>query len=85
MTLLIAPPGSFSFPSGHTGSSFAAACSLTLSNRRNGWWAIPLAVLIAFSRLYLSVHYPTDILAGALLGFFSALAARRLLYGGART
>ena len=85
LTLLIAPPGSFSFPSGHTGSSFAAACSLTLANRRNGWWAIPMAVLIAFSRLYLSVHYPTDILAGALLGLFSALAACWLLRGGAQT
>ncbi|MEY8439102.1 phosphatase PAP2 family protein [Anaerotruncus colihominis] len=85
LTLLIPPPGSFSFPSGHTGSSFAAACSLTLSNRRNGWWAIPLAILIAFSRLYLCVHYPTDTLAGALLGLLSALAARRLLRGGAQT
>ena len=83
LTLLIPPPDSFSFPSGHTGSSFAAACSLTLSDRRNGWWAIPLAALIAFSRLYLSVHYPTDILAGALLGLVSALAARWLLRGGA--
>ncbi len=61
------PPG-YSFPSGHTGAAFAAAVSLRLSGR--GAWipALVLACLIALSRLYLYVHYPSDVLAGALLG-----------------
>ena len=66
--LLIARPGDFSFPSGHTGASFAATAALYCSR---SWIWIPslmLAVLIAFSRLYLYVHYPTDVLAGMLLG-----------------
>ena len=66
--LLIARPGDFSFPSGHAGASFAAASALYFSRNRLWVPSLMLAVLIAFSRLYLYVHYPTDILAGALLG-----------------
>lgn len=81
---LLPPQSDFSFPSGHTCASFAAAfvCwkSLQLAakqekNRRKelccrigGWSAILLAVLIAGSRLYLGVHYPTDVLGGMLIG-----------------
>lgn len=78
VSLLIPPPGSSSFPSGHTGSSFACAAAIFLLNRKWGVPALALAALIAFSRLYLSVHYPTDLLAGALLGVGSALLARWL-------
>lgn len=73
--LLIPRPTDFSFPSGHTGASFAAAAALRGSSR---WLRIPawiLAALIAFSRLYLYVHYPTDVLAGALLGCMAGWAA----------
>lgn len=66
--LLIERPIDYSFPSGHTASSFAAASALYFS-RKKLW--IPTAVLagmIGFSRLYLYVHYPTDVLAGALIG-----------------
>ena len=68
VVLLIARPDDFSFSSGHTGASFSAVASLYFS--RSKFWipALILAVLIAFSRLYLYVHYPTDILAGMLLG-----------------
>lgn len=66
--LLIKPPSSFSFPSGHTLSSFGAATALLLANRRLGIPALALAFLIAFSRLYLFVHYPSDVLAGIILG-----------------
>jgi len=66
--LLIARPMDYSFPSGHTLASFAAATAIFLNNRRFGLWAYILATLIAFSRLYLYVHYPTDILAGIILG-----------------
>ena len=74
--LLISPPHSFSFPSGHTGSSFAAAFSIRMMDRRWGTAALILAGLIAFSRFYLTVHFFTDILAGVLLGIGSALFAR---------
>lgn len=66
--LLISMPTDYSFPSGHTLSSVIGATVLTKTDRRFGWAAIPLAVIIAFSRLYLFVHYPSDILAGVLLG-----------------
>lgn len=76
--LLIPPPLDPSFPSGHTGASFAAAFALFF--KRNRLW-IPLAilaVLMAGSRLYLYVHYPTDVLAGAFLGILSGWAGNRL-------
>lgn len=66
--LLISCPTDFSFPSGHTQSSMIAATILTMGNKKFGYVAIPLAVLIAFSRLYLYVHFPTDILGGAIMG-----------------
>lgn len=73
--LLISKPTDFSFPSGHTLSSFAAATAIVLNNRRFGFPALALASLIAFSRLYLQVHYFSDVLAGMLLGSLCALAA----------
>lgn len=72
--LLTSMPTDYSFPSGHTLSSVIGATVLTKTNRRFGWAAIPLAVIIAFSRLYLFVHYPSDILAGAVLGVVIGLA-----------
>lgn len=66
--LLIANPTDYSFPSGHTLSSVIGATVLTKANRKFGLAAIPLAALIAFSRLYLYVHFPTDILGAAVLG-----------------
>ena len=62
ITLLVATPHDFSFPSGHTLASFEAAIALTVYNRKWGIPAIVLAAVIAFSRLYLYVHYPTDVL-----------------------
>lgn len=66
--LLIANPTDYSFPSGHTLSSVIGATVLTKANRKFGFAAIPLAALIAFSRLYLYVPFPTDILGAAVLG-----------------
>lgn len=68
MQLLIKKPRSFSFPSSHSMQSFSFATSIFLINKK---WGIPcliLASLIAFSRLYLYVHFPTDVLIGTLLG-----------------
>lgn len=66
--LLIANPTDYSFPSGHTLSSVISAVILAKTDRRFGHAAIPLAVLIAFSRLYLYVHFPSNVLASAVLG-----------------
>lgn len=68
VSLLIARPTDYSFPSGHTGASFAAASAMFFGKNRLWIPAAAIAVLIAFSRLYLYVHYPSDVLAGALLG-----------------
>lgn len=68
VSLLIANPTDYSFPSGHTLSSVIGAYMLTAANRWFGWAAIPLAALIAFSRLDLFVHFPTDVLASVVLG-----------------
>lgn len=73
--LLLKAPTDFSFPSGHTGASFAVVGALLLG--KNKLW-IPagiLSVLIGFSRMYLYVHYPTDVLAGAVLGMITAWLA----------
>lgn len=66
--LLVAAPSDYSFPSGHTIASFEAAAALTLHHRKPGIPALILAALISFSRLYLYVHYPTDVLASVVLG-----------------
>ena len=66
--LLIEAPHDFSFPSGHTIASFEAATVLMLKDRKWGIPALILAGIIAFSRLYLYVHYPTDVLVSILLG-----------------
>lgn len=66
--LLVAPPGDFSFPSGHTGAAFACAAALFFSRSRLWVPVLVLAVVMGFTRLYLYVHYPTDVVAGALLG-----------------
>ncbi len=65
---IIKLPKSYSFPSGHTTSSFAAFGVFLFSKARYKYWVLALASLIAFSRLYLHVHYPSDVLAGILLG-----------------
>lgn len=79
--LLIARPSDYSFPSGHTMAAAIGATILTAADRHFGWAAIPLAVLIAFSRMYLYVHFPSDILGGAVLGVGIGLL---MLYAGRR-
>ena len=73
--LLVAKLHDFSFPSGHTLVSFEAATALWFYHRKWGIAAFVLATLIALSRLYLFVHYPTDVLVGAVLGIGIGLAA----------
>ena len=71
--LLISPPSGFSFPSGHTCASFAAATVLCRQFRKWGVPALILASLIGFSRIFLFVHFPTDVLAGMVLGIACGL------------
>ena len=75
--LLIESPGDYSFPSGHSLASFEGAVSILLYHKKWGLAAVVLAALIAFSRLYLFVHFPTDVLAGTLLGILIAVLVHR--------
>lgn len=65
---LIQPSDRFSFPSGHAGAAFLMATLITLHYPVWALAAYPLALIIGFSRVVLGVHYPTDIVAGAVLG-----------------
>jgi len=73
-----------SFPSGHTATAFAFACFVWMQVRGTrsawiGWLAWGLAVLIGISRIYRGVHYPSDVLAGAVIGVLCCLSLWRLL------
>lgn len=78
VSLLIPRPDDFSFPSGHTGASFAAVSALYTSRNRLWMSSLLLAALIAFSRLYLYVHYPTDVLAGVVIGTMAGWAGTKI-------
>lgn len=78
VNLLISAPKDYSFPSGHTAASFAAVGAMCFTKYKQ--WKIfgVIALIIAFSRLYLYVHFPTDVLFGALLGLIFAFLAYKL-------
>ena len=75
--LLISPPSSYSFPSVNVAYAFAASSGASLAARRLlgrvplwGWGFLALAAVISYSRIYVGVHYPGDVLGGAMLGLF---------------
>lgn len=86
LTILIERPGEFSFPSGHTANSMCVGAILWMISQQcgrlkdeklyfpkaGGWFFLVLSVLIGLSRLYVGVHYPTDVLGGALIAILDA-------------
>ncbi|MFH9576155.1 phosphatase PAP2 family protein [Streptomyces sp. NPDC017230] len=72
------PTGDWSFPSNHATIAGASAAALALIRRTIIWLTAPLALLMAFSRIFVGVHYPHDVAAGLLLGAVVAIAAIRL-------
>lgn len=68
-----------SFPSDHATIAFAIAWTIFLHSHKLGAWFLVSAVLIALGRVYVGVHYPSDVLAGALLGAISALVIKKLI------
>jgi undecaprenyl-diphosphatase len=84
--LLVSENDPFSFPSGHSGNIFALAVSLGLNwtfkigkkSIKLIWVLIPIAFIIGFSRIYIGVHYPFDVLIGALIGITGGLIATNI-------
>ena len=77
ITLLIKAPIDYSFPSGHTATSVVCSYLISCRYKKLRIVVIPLAVLIAFSRMYIGVHYPTDILGGVVLGIVCGMVIRK--------
>jgi YegS/Rv2252/BmrU family lipid kinase len=77
--LPVSPPGSFSFPSGHSASAFAFATGVALEEPRLLVPILPLAAGVAYSRVHLRVHYPLDVLAGVTIGTAMGLASEPVM------
>ena len=88
--LLVAPLKDYSFPSGHTAASFASVSALYFAGRKRlAVGALVVSILIAFSRMYLYVHYPTDVFGGLIIGllcgWIADLVMKRIVERKART
>lgn len=77
--LIVKKPSSFSCPSTHSAWAFAAATAIFMHHKKAGIGVYVLAAIIGFSRLYLFVHFPTDVLFGAVLGALCGLASVKLV------
>ena len=71
---------SFSFPSNHAGNTFAAATLISLCFRNTTFLAFTFACLVCYSRVYMKVHYPFDVVAGALYGSLIGYIGHRYIY-----
>lgn len=76
--VIISLPSDASFPSGHTAAGFASATAVFCKSKRIGAFMYPLAFLIGISRLYLCVHYPTDVICGMLIGILTGIIAFKI-------
>ncbi len=80
LTYLVRKPSDLSFPSGHAGCSFSAACIMFRRlPKKYGIPALALAILISLSRLYVGVHYPSDVLFGVISGIVISFAAEAIV------
>jgi len=77
---VINKPTTFSFPSGHTTSSFIAAIIIFMKNKKMGSAAFVTASIIGFSRIYLCVHYPSDVLFGIIFGCLTGYLVFKFIY-----
>jgi undecaprenyl-diphosphatase len=84
LRLIAKKPHDSSFPSGHSNASFAVACAITWCLTKKRKWVgvilIVIAALIAFSRLYVGAHYPTDVIVGVLLGIICSIVIYQVLH-----
>ena len=79
VTLLVKNPSDYSFPSGHSMNSFTVAVTIWFYHKKAGAAAIAVATLIAFSRLYNFVHFPTDVFAGIAIGSIVAIIVNYIM------
>lgn len=78
---LIEPQVDYSFPSGHTAIAFAASVPVfILSDKRLGTAMIIFSILMALSRIYVCVHYPTDVIGGAVVGILCGIITGKIIY-----
>ena len=77
---LVRVPSDSSFPSGHTTNAFAVATAIFLNHKKAGVIAFVIAALVAFSRMYNCMHYPTDVLAGIVIGAGFAVLVHYVIY-----
>ncbi len=79
--LLVSCGSGFSFPSSHAVNNFAGALILAFFFPRSKWWFFGFAAIVAFSRVYIGVHYPSDVIGGAVIGLFCAASVLFVFIG----
>ncbi len=79
-SIMISLPQDNSFPSGHTSAAFAVAMVCYLCNKKIGSFLICFAFLMGLSRLYFSVHFPTDVIFGVIIGIFTSIVAYKIYF-----